>query len=146
MRRVPWYTFYQCLKKDYLSPSETPEQWQKIAHQFKENWNMPNVIGAIDGKHTRTECPKLPGTQYYSYKGFHRIVLLAICDTDYCFTLFDLGQFGSNNDSGVLANSELGQLLEQNRLNLPVETNLIKNDFTTSYFLLAGEIVPLKNG
>ena len=38
----------QCLKKDYLNPPETPEQWQEIADQFKENWNMPNVIGAID--------------------------------------------------------------------------------------------------
>ena len=37
---------YQCL--NYLNPIETPEQWQEIADQFKENWNMPNVIGAID--------------------------------------------------------------------------------------------------
>ena len=76
---------------------------------------MPIVIGAIDGKHIRIECPKLSGTQYYSYKGFDSIVLLAICDANYCLTLFDLGQFRSNNDSGVLANSELGQLFEQNR-------------------------------
>ena len=31
---------YQGLEKNYLNPSGTPEQWQKIADQFKENWNM----------------------------------------------------------------------------------------------------------
>ena len=73
---------------------------------------MPNAIGAINGKHIRIECPKLSGTQYYNYKGFYSIVLFTICDANYCFTLFNSGQFGSNNDGGVLANSELGQLFE----------------------------------
>ena len=118
---------YQCLKRGYLNSPETPEQWQKIADQFKENWNMPNVTGAIDSKHIRIECLILSGTQYYNYKGFYSIVLLAICNTNYCFILFNLGQFGSNNDSGLLENSEFGQLFEQNRLNLPAETNLITN-------------------
>lgn len=104
----------QCLKKDYLNPSKAPAQWQNIADQYKENWNMPNVIGAIDGGYIRIECPKLSDTQYYNYKGFCSIILLAICDVNYCFTLFDLGQFdsGSNNDSGLQANSELAQLFE----------------------------------
>ena len=37
-------------------------------------------------------------TYCYNYKGFCSIALLAICDSDYHFTLFDLGQYGSNND------------------------------------------------
>ena len=58
---------------------------------------------------------------------------------------FNLGQFGSNNGSGVLINSELGQLFEQNRLNLPAETNLITSDDRIApYFLLGDEIFPLK--
>ena len=65
------------------SPRNTRTVAIAIADQFKENWNMPNVIGAINGKHIRIECPKLSGTQYYSYKG---IALLAICDANYCFT------------------------------------------------------------
>ena len=31
------------------------------------------------------------------------MVLMAVCDTNYCFSLIDTGQYGSNNDSGVLA-------------------------------------------
>ena len=45
----------------------------------------------------------------------------------------------------MLANSELGQLCEQNRLNLPAKTNLITNDdYTAPYFLLGDEVFPLK--
>ena len=37
------------------------------------------------------------------------MVLLAICDAKYCFTMCDVGQYGSNNDSGVLLNSKMGK-------------------------------------
>ena len=28
------------------------------------------------------------------------MVFLAVCDAKYCFTMFDVGQYGSNNDNG----------------------------------------------
>ena len=71
---------------------------------------MPKVIGCLDGKDIRIECPDLSRTVNHNYKGFFSIVLLAICDANYCFTLFDLGQFGSNNDSVVLASSQIGEI------------------------------------
>lgn len=41
--------------------------------------------------------------------------------------------------------SELGQLFEQNRLNVPAKTNLImNNDRSAPYFILGDEILPLK--
>ena len=66
-------------------------------------------LGSLDGKHIHIECPKMSGTYYYNYKAFYSIVLLAICDSNYCFTLFGLGQYGSNNDCGVFAN--LGMII-----------------------------------
>ena len=58
----------------------------------------------------RLECSELSRTVNHNYKGFFSIVLLAICDANYCFTLFDLGQFGSNNDIGVLASSQIAEI------------------------------------
>ena len=49
---------------------------------------------------------------------------MVICDANYCFTLFDLGQYGSNNDSGILVNSKMGDLFETNSLNVPGDSNL----------------------
>ena len=71
--------------------------------------NFPHVVGAIDGKHIRIQCPKQSGTIFHHYKGFFSFVLLAIFDACYCFTLFDVGQYGSNNGAGVLANSSIGK-------------------------------------
>ena len=73
---------------------------------------MPPTIGCIDGKHIRMECPEFSGTLYHNYKEIFSMVLLAICDANYCFTLFDLDRYGSSNDSGVLANSQMGQMLK----------------------------------
>ena len=81
---------YQVLKEKYLSAPHTKEEWLKISQEFEENWNMPHTIGCIDGKHIRIVCPKLTGTQYYNYKGFFSIVLMAVCDVNYCFTMIDL--------------------------------------------------------
>lgn len=55
----------------------------------------------------------MSGTYYYNYKGFYTIILLAICDSNYCFTLFDFGHYGSNNDRGVLANSDMKEVFEK---------------------------------
>ena len=59
---------------------------------------MPHVSGSIDSKYIRVECPVLTGSQYFNYQGFFSMVLLDICDTNYCFALFDLGQYGSNEE------------------------------------------------
>ena len=108
-------------------------------------WNMPHTIGCIDDKHIRMECPKLSGTLYYNYKGFFSIVSLAFGDANYCLTLFNLGQYGSNNDSEVLANSQMGQIFEDELLHVPLDTKLQKDDLhDCPYFLLGDEIFPLK--
>ena len=46
------------------------------------------------------------------------MVLLAVCVAKYCFSLFDVGQYGSNKDSGVLPNSKIGKKLAQVSLNI----------------------------
>ena len=112
------------LKDLYLKPPTCPEEWKTISKEFEEVWNFPHVLGAIDGKHIRLKCPNLSGTLFHNYKGFFSIVLLAVCDADYCFTLYHIGSYGSNNDSGVLANSSMGKMLEDNRLKVPTPEKL----------------------
>ena len=98
---------------------------------------MPHVIGCIDGKHIRIKCRKLSGTLYHKYKGFFSIVLLAICDANYCFTLFDLGQFGSNNYSG-LASSQMGEMFEDELLQVPEDRKLNDSDNESLPYLWLG--------
>ena len=84
-------------------------------------------------------------TYYFNYKGFYSIILLAICDSNYCFTLFNLGQYGSNNDSGVLANSKMKEMIEENRLDILPPSTYKSCDFDPlPYFFAGDEIFPSK--
>lgn len=61
------------------------------------------VVGAIDGSHIRIPATKLDlQSQYYKYKGFYSIVLLATCDNRGMFRWIASGAPGSSGDSGVL--------------------------------------------
>ena len=136
---------YSVLKEKYLSYPKFEHDWLHISEQFEEMWNMPHTIGCINGKHIRMECPKLSGTLCYNYTGFFGMVLLAICEANYCLTLFDLHQHWSNNESGVLANSQMGQMFEDDLLHVLPNTKLQKDDLhDCPYFLLGDEIFSLK--
>ena len=112
------------MKNSYLKSPSSVNDWKFISERFEEVWNFPHVIGAIDGKHIHIECPKLSGTLYHNYKGFFSMVLLVVCYADYCFTLFDLGSYGSNNDCDVQGNSLLAKGLESNKIQLPPDEPL----------------------
>ena len=64
----------------YLSPPSTPEQWKSISNDFRDLWNMPHVVGAIDGKHISIERPAKTGSLYHNFHGFFSLVLLDVCD------------------------------------------------------------------
>ena len=89
----------QALPRDYMSPPETKEQWKNIAKEIGEPWQFPRVVGAIEGKHMEIAPTAKLSTLYYNYKGTFNIVLLAICNVKCNFTLVNLVQHGSNNNS-----------------------------------------------
>ena len=136
---------FDALSEAYLKSPACPEDWRKIASDFFQLWNMPHVISALDGKHVRIRCPYNSGSLYHNYKGFFSIVLLACCDAKYCFTMFDIGQYGSNNDSGVLLRSEIGQKFTAQQMNLPQPITFPGCTFDPlPYYMVGDEIFPLK--
>jgi len=85
----------------------TPDGWRAIADKFYQRWNFPHTCGALDGKHVACRCPPKSGSQYYNYKGFYSIVLLALVDADYKFIWADVGGTGSASDAQIYNDSEL---------------------------------------
>ena len=128
-----------------MKTTSSKEEWLNKSAGFEDTWNFLLCIGAIDGKHVSIECPKMTGTYFYNYKGFCSIVLLAICDSNYCFTLFDLGHYGSDNDSGGLVKSKIGGMIEARELDIPAHSTYMTCDFDPlPYFLVGDEIFSLK--
>lgn len=133
------------LKDGYLRPPKKQADWLNIANGFETTWNLPHCVGALDGKHIALQCPQNSGSLYYNYKGFFSIVLMAVCDANYSFTLVDIGQYGSNNDSGVLSNSTMGKAFEDGTINFPASEHLPGCDLPSlPYFIVGDEIFPLK--
>lgn len=131
------------LSEIYLSPPNKNE-WKRIANEFRRVTGMPNCVGSIDGKHIRIFCPPNAGSQYFNYKSFHSIVLLAVCDTNYSFTAVDIGAFGSESDGGVFARSEFGKKLVNDDTFLPSDAKLPNSEILFPHFFVADAAFPLK--
>lgn len=54
--------------------------------KFKRRQGFMNVIGAIDGSHIPICAPAKQQAAYCNRKGYHSVVLQAVCDADYYFT------------------------------------------------------------
>ena len=60
---------------------------------------------SIDGKHVKLKCPASSGSNYFCYKNYSSIVLLAIVDPYYKFMVVDIGSYRRHSDSGIFNNS-----------------------------------------
>lgn len=117
---------WDCLVSEYMPPKNY-EEWLQVARQFYERTQFPNCVGAIDGKHIRVKCPGNSGSDFFNYKSFFSVVLLAVTDADYRFVAIDVGSYGCNNDSFVLSNSKFGKMLIKEELKIP-DPALLPND------------------
>ena len=74
---------YSVLAPDYMKLPSSNKEWEHIIEQTNERWHFPNCFAAADGKHVKIICPKHSGSEFYNFKGFYSIVLLAFVDYDY---------------------------------------------------------------
>lgn len=130
------------LKDIYLLLPSSPTQWEKIASGFNNDLQLKNCIGALDGKHIRIQAPKHSGSEFYNYKGYFSIVLLAVCDSQYKFLMIDVGASGHQNDGGILRNSSFWKYLTEGKLNIPNST--LENGYHIPFYFVGDEAFPLR--
>ena len=107
-------------------------------------WDMLHCIGALDGKHISIRKPSTSGSLWHDYKGFFSMVLLAVCDAGYCFTLVDVGEYVSNNDNGILTNSKMRRRFGNREMSIPESEKKFEDHSELHYFLVEDKIFPLQ--
>ena len=133
---------WDVLSVEYLK-APSGNNWKGIANDFEKQWNFPGCIGALDGKHICIECPQNMGSAFYNYKSFHSIVLMAMCDANYWFTLVDIGGYGRDNDAGIFNNSLFGKAFIEGNIDLPEPIQ--KGEYILPYTIVGDDIFPLKD-
>ena len=115
-----------------------------VATGFLERWNMPNCLGALDGKHVMLRPPINSGSTYFKYKHSFSVVMMALVDADYKFLYVDVGANGRISDGGVFKGCSLEHSLENNTANFPPPTSFPGDDRPASHFIAADEAFGLK--
>ena len=136
---------WKVLKPLFLKPPAC-DDWYKIAEDFHNLWQCSNCIGAMDGKHIRIKAPSNSGNEFFNYKGFFSLILLAICDARYRFLLVDIGDSGRHSDGGVCSNSSIGKKFENNRLGIPPPNKLPGSNICAPCYFAIDDAFPSRVG
>ena len=115
-----------------LQPLEMPEpnkeMWLKKSAQFYKFTNFPNCVGSVDGKNIRIQCPPNTGSDYFNFKKYFSIVLMAVADANYYFTATDVGSYGREGDSYIFKKSNFWKRFTAGQLDLPGDKPLPSDD------------------
>ena len=136
---------YRLLGKEYLKTPNTAEKWEKIAELFYSKWNIPNNIGAIDGKRIVMQKPAGAGSQFHDYKGNESIIALVMAGPEYECLYVDVGTNGRNPDGHAWDRCSLKQAIHsvENPLNIPLPRPLPGSTKPTPFVLTGDKAFPL---
>lgn len=135
---------WKTLKPIYMSPPNE-KKWLEISKDFEKNFNFPNCLGSIDGKHIRMQKPCGAGSEFFNYKNYNSIVLQGVADSYGNFISIDVGDFGRASDGGVFTHSNFGKSFLAGSLDLPLPRQISpNNNFKFPYVFVADEAYPLK--
>ncbi|KAJ8334056.1 hypothetical protein SKAU_G00413750 [Synaphobranchus kaupii] len=124
------------LLKDDLERETTP---------FREPISTKDSLAVCLRKHVAIQTPPNSGSTFFNYKGGFSIVLLALVDHRYCFTVVEIGSHGSSSDGGIFRSSDLGKALQRGDLHLPGPRPLPGTEQPVPHVIVGDEAFPLQN-
>lgn len=124
-------------------PSPSDINFIEKADQFWNQWNFPNLIGAIDGKHVRIIAPNNSGSLFFNYKNYFSVVLLALVDANYQFLAIDVGSYGKEGDAGIFLKSSLGKQINTRKFGFPEPKALPNSNIVLPHVIVGDEAFKL---
>ncbi|XP_055846086.1 uncharacterized protein LOC129912029 isoform X2 [Episyrphus balteatus] len=121
---------WRALQPTFMSEPDSHD-YEVIREDFWRLWNIPNCIGAIDGKH------------FGLRKKRSCVVIIAVCDAKYRFTHVDIGAYGNPYDSGIFQASCIGKKLLSNHFSIPQRRNLPGSDIEVPHYFAGDVALPL---
>lgn len=121
------------------------EEWKKVADGFEQRWNFPHCLGAVDGKHVLLQAPFNSESTFFNYKKSFSIILMALVDSNYCFTFVDVGAQGRMNDAGVFASTTLYTKIIRKELALPPYEPLPGRQISVPYVFVGDDAFPISS-
>ncbi|XP_073431990.1 peroxisomal biogenesis factor 7 isoform X1 [Dendrobates tinctorius] len=129
-----WDTLHQ----EYI-PQPTKDIWLTSAELFEKLCHFPNCLGAVDGKHIRIAKPAGSCSEYFNYKKYFSIVLMAIADANSKFLSVDIGAYGRSNDSQVFKTSPMGRCLYGDTYDFPPARPLLGTTGPSMPYVCVGD-------
>ncbi|XP_037514507.1 uncharacterized protein LOC119390871 [Rhipicephalus sanguineus] len=83
---------------------------------------FPQCVGALDGCHFPVSPQKEYVNDYFNYKGWYSVILLALVDHNYMFRFINVGSPGRCHDAHVYHQSNLSRLIERPTFRKPTTT------------------------
>ena len=131
-------------KNEVLKCPTSPEEWKEVARHFSRKWNYHNCGGALDGKHVAIRKPNNARSEYYNYKKFHSIILMALADAQYRFLYVDIGAEGGAGDAGTWFRCSLHRAIERGRVRFPPDSDLPNDNTKIPFHIIADDAFALK--
>ncbi|XP_036346820.1 uncharacterized protein LOC118756139 [Rhagoletis pomonella] len=104
---------WQALSTQYIKKlPPTQEIVAECVNGFHRR-GFPQCLGAIDGCHIEIKPNTTDATDYYNYKGWYSVVLLALVDYRYRFLYINIGAPGRCNHSHIYNPSLLKKVLTE---------------------------------
>ena len=116
------------------------EKWLGFLHRME----YPKCLGVLYGKHIAIEFPGYSISEYYNYKWFFSILLVAMCDAKYCSILVNVGNYGKETDAQVFNNSDIGRDFRANEL--LINSRSIISGHYLPYLIVSDEICAHRSG
>ena len=89
-------------------------------------------------------APANQSSTVFNHRKTHLILLMAVCDAQYKFTLVDIRDSGRQSDGSVYANSNLGHAIENQLLNTPSDCKIPGSNKVLPYVFVGDDAVGLK--
>ncbi|XP_054720590.1 uncharacterized protein LOC129230213 [Uloborus diversus] len=133
----------QVLKEKMRVP-KTREEWLQVSEEFFMQWNFPNCIGALDGKHIEIPPPRNSESTYWYYKHFNSIVLLALVNAHLKFLFVDVGTNDRISDGGVYNKCTLKKFIKGLKLNIAAGKFLPSTNVPAPFVIMAEDAFPFE--